>query len=196
MDFRKGVLTSCKNVRDMDELWFDEMLNRLVFDFKANCSEQVSSVLKEYSVSEKAELIKHANDNLQVPNPWYIHIIFVEFYAHRCPSGDPEKDIRAHLMSQNQHHVERLAKIILNLDRQLRPQLAELKARKCKVQDEYDQLQLLVRQLKEVSDTILSFSPSVLKILMFNGPRCLRQIYRNVPFSPENLRCYLLAVFR
>ncbi|THD23259.1 hypothetical protein D915_005494 [Fasciola hepatica] len=136
--FRKNVLASCKKVRDADESWFDDMLSGVIHDFQVECSKQVHSVLDDYSVSEKAELIKQANEQLQVSRPWH-------------PSGDPEKDIRAHLLKQNLNHVEKISQVVLNLHRQLRPKLTELRAKRRQVQDEYTQLQLLARQLEEVS---------------------------------------------
>ncbi|VDP93848.1 unnamed protein product [Echinostoma caproni] len=150
--FRKNVNASCKKVRSADEAWFDEVLNELIQDFQAKCSEQARSVLKEYSVAEKSALITQANTELRVSKPW-------------SPSGDPEKDARAHLLVHDIEHAKQISQTVLDLHRHLRPKLTELRTKRRQVKDQYAQLQLLARQIEEVSGLFCRIEITALCVL-------------------------------
>ncbi|KER33392.1 hypothetical protein T265_00709 [Opisthorchis viverrini] len=141
--FEKTVNNTCSKIKQKDEEWFQQTVTELVQEFQQRCEEGLPSLLKKYSVNDKASQLEYANQNLRFSRSW-------------CPSGDPEKDIRAHLYVVEKEHLDDLCKRTSDLQREIRPRLAELKREDYRLRDESTKLQVLLKQLCTTLATVQS----------------------------------------
>ncbi|KAF6777922.1 hypothetical protein AHF37_07069 [Paragonimus kellicotti] len=136
--FGKTVGPTCVKIKQVDESWFTTIVEELIQEFLSKSNESLQTLLKQYSVNEKGAQLDYANKHLKTFKAWQ-------------PSGDPNKDIRAHLLAVDREHVDVLAKRVLDLNRELRPRVNEVRKQERLLLDEFTELRLMLNQIDDVS---------------------------------------------
>ncbi|KAF5394154.1 hypothetical protein PHET_12147 [Paragonimus heterotremus] len=140
--FGKTVGPTCVKIKQVDESWFVSTVEELIQEFLSKSDEGLQTLLKQYSVNEKGAQLDYANKHLKAFKAWQ-------------PSGDPKKDIRAHLLEVDREHVDVLAKRVLDLNRELRPRVNEMRKQERLLRDEFTELRLMLKQVDDVSSAIV-----------------------------------------
>ncbi|KAF7259355.1 hypothetical protein EG68_03455 [Paragonimus skrjabini miyazakii] len=172
--FGKTVGATCVKIKQVDESWFVAAVEEVTQEFLSKSDEGLQTLLKQYSVNQKGAQLDYANRHLKTFKAWYYVVRFIQNQCFRQPSGDPNKDIRAHLLAVDREHVDVLAKRVLDLNRELRPRVNEVSKQERLLRDEFTELRLMLKQV----DDLLALVREVDKSCSFLRPTDIEIISR------------------
>ncbi|CAH8471037.1 unnamed protein product [Schistosoma bovis] len=141
--FLENVEHKCSHIRSKDATWFNNIVQDIVADFQKNSSEACAAVLSQYDINNKEILLEQANKTLNRTKSWR-------------PSGDPEIDIRAHLLPLNKSYMENLSSYSQELDSELGRRSEELRRLRQTLYDEVIEFRSLAEKLQNLSKSTKS----------------------------------------
>ncbi|KAH8852906.1 hypothetical protein KSF78_0001264 [Schistosoma japonicum] len=144
--FSENVEDKCGRIKSKDITWFDDIIKDIVTDFQKNSSEACTTILSQYDINNKGILLDEANKTLNHTKSWR-------------PSGDPEKDIRAHLLPLRKSFMDDLSSYSQKLDLELGRRSGELKMLRRTLHDELIEFRSLAEKLQELSKSTESNPP-------------------------------------
>ncbi|CAH8480057.1 unnamed protein product [Schistosoma rodhaini] len=141
--FLENVEDKCSHIRSKDTAWFNNIVQDIVADFQKNSSEACSAVLSQYDINNKEILLEEVNRTLNHTKSWR-------------PSGDPEKDIRAHLLPLKRSYMENLSSYSQELDLELGRRSEELRRLRQTLYDAVIEFRSLAEKLQNLSKSTKS----------------------------------------
>ncbi|CAH8876209.1 unnamed protein product [Trichobilharzia szidati] len=136
--FTQLVEDICCCVITREAVWFEDTIKKVIPNFEKSTSDGIAEILSQYNVNNKALLLAEANETLKRSESWR-------------PSGDPEKDIRAHLLPLNKSFLASLTPISRKLRRKTRRRFAKLKRLRCTLHDEITEFQSIAEKLQKLT---------------------------------------------
>ncbi|CAH8832421.1 unnamed protein product [Trichobilharzia szidati] len=147
--FTELVETKCGALKSKDAVWFDDTIKKIISDFEKNSSDGCAKILSQYDINSKGALLAEANKTLKRRNrSWR-------------PSGDPEKDIRAHILPLNKSFAENLSSYSRELESKVSRGLADLKKLRSTLHDEVTEFQSIAEKLQKLSKSTENTVPHI-----------------------------------
>ncbi|CAH8490627.1 unnamed protein product [Heterobilharzia americana] len=136
-------------IRSVHTNWFDDLVGTLVSEFQKNTSVECAEILSQYDVNKKGALVQEANQTLRRRKSWR-------------PSGDPEKDIKAHILPLNKSYLEDLRSYSKELDLEVDKCSKELTKLRQILVDEFAEFQSVAKKLQKLTGSTEKTTPCFL----------------------------------
>ncbi|CAH8298152.1 unnamed protein product [Schistosoma turkestanicum] len=135
--FLENVEDKCGYIKSKDETWFYNTTQDIITNFQKNSYEAWSAVLLQYDINNKEALLEEANKTLNHTKSWR-------------PSGDPKKDIRAHILPLSRSYMENMSSYSQELDLEISKRSGELRRLRQTLNDEVIEFRSLAEKLQNL----------------------------------------------